>query len=174
VDDRIVVTINSLTKKISGVRDAQGVQNVAKWHEAIHVMDDERELRRPVGDMLPGFGKPPAFICFRGGDRPRPEGFDQREFWAEEAGRAAAVSHEALAKSPAFRRFLAASAGDGFGEARNGWPRLYDAARDIGVNITALTKQLELEGRLSLVKTAGAVSRIFVPPAFRSDEGAWR
>jgi hypothetical protein len=68
-----------------------------------------------------------------------------REFWAEEAGRAAAVSHAALADSAAFRELLILAERLG-GCVRQGWPLLYQAARDIGVNSTALVKQLRLEG----------------------------
>ena len=35
IDGRTVVTVNSLSDKIPGVKDSAGVDNVGKWHEAI-------------------------------------------------------------------------------------------------------------------------------------------
>ena len=101
VNGTTVVTVNSLTAKIRGVKDAMGVQNVGKWHELIHVLDDQAELRHIPQNRFPGFEEPPAVVCMRSGDTPRSGGFNRREFWAEEAGRAAAVSYPALARSPA-------------------------------------------------------------------------
>src|SRR5713101_5821430 len=36
-DTATIVTVNSKTSSIRGVKDAKGVQNVAKWHECVHV-----------------------------------------------------------------------------------------------------------------------------------------
>ena len=51
VDGKAVVTINSLTATIDRVKDASGVQNVAKLHEAVHVDRDLHLLR--TGQTLP-------------------------------------------------------------------------------------------------------------------------
>ena len=74
-----------------------------------------------------------------------------REFWAEEAGRAAAVSLPALSRSEAFVE-LGRLAADASGPVAGGWPLLYQAAEDIGVNITALVNQLRLEGLLGVAE----------------------
>ena len=78
-----------------------------------------------------------------------------REFWAEEAGRAAAVSQQALSLSPAFRNFVVLAPRVGPGLNGEKWRLLNLAAADIGVNISALVKQLQLEGRISLEKENG-------------------
>src|SRR4051794_18813229 len=38
--EEIIVTVNSKTAAIPGVRDVKGVENVAKWHECVHVTTD--------------------------------------------------------------------------------------------------------------------------------------
>ena len=48
-------------------------------------------------------------------------------------------------------------------DSANAWPLLYQAADDIGVNITALVKQLELEGRIALVREGGR-DLVYVQP----------
>lgn len=147
-DGQVVVTVNSEIARIEGVKDPQGVENVAVWHEMIHVAKDVESLLRPATLQLPGFEEPPSIVCYRAGANRPSLGADrlEREFWAEEAGRAAAVSLEALSRSAPFQELMQ--------EARRGpnvrgaWPLLYKAAQDIGVNITALVKQLSLEGRI--------------------------
>ena len=155
------VTVNSVTSDIEGVRDADGVQNVAKWHETMHVVDDLHIVRMDLQVPLRGFA-PPKIVCLRSpGVAPAPD-VRSREFLAEEAGRAAAVSHEALADSDAFRE-LCALAARSQGAITQAWPLLYRSAADIGVNITALTRQLSLEGRISLQGSGGR--EVHVQPA---------
>ena len=52
------VTVNSMTADIDGVRDAEGVQNVAKWHETLHVVDDLHIVRMDLQVPLSGFAAP--------------------------------------------------------------------------------------------------------------------
>ncbi len=87
-----------------------------------------------------------------------------REFWAEEAGRAAAVSHDALERDKAFRALMAL--GSDYGPARNAerWRVLNQAAVDIGVNSSALSKQLILEGRIVIAKEGGR-SLLYLQPS---------
>jgi hypothetical protein len=47
--DEVIVTVNSLTSSMSGVKDARGVQNVAECHECIHVVDDSPSASAPQG-----------------------------------------------------------------------------------------------------------------------------
>ena len=156
------VTVNSLMSLIPGVRDGPGVEKVAMWHEVFHIVDDLDALRTPASSALPGFSDPPRIRCYRSGGLGRTQEVLAREFWAEEAGRAAAVSHEALADSGAFRE-LCELAARSQGAIAQAWPLLYRAAADIGVNITALTRQLSLEGRISLQGPGGR--EVHVQPA---------
>jgi len=126
-DGRPVVTVNSLTEQIPGVKDAAGVQNVAKFHEVVHVDRDLPELKSNPQLSFPDFGPPTRIVCHRGFgiqqyDDRRPMQVNEpnsisREFWAEEAGRAAAVSHDALSRSKAFRALMAL--GSEYGPSRN-------------------------------------------------------
>ena len=89
----------------------------------------------------------------------------QPEFFAEEAGRAAAVSYNALARSEAFQSFL--RLGD-YGTTKNNgeaWRLLRLAAGDIGVNRSALVKQLCLDGRM-VVDQEGGRKVIHLQPSF--------
>src|SRR3990172_370466 len=102
-----VVTINTLTRDMEGVKDAEGVENVGKWHEGIHVVRDMGTLRPGPQATLPGFDVPATLVCFRKPEpTPRTPTAISREYWAEEAGRAAAVSYAALARSQAFRALV--------------------------------------------------------------------
>jgi hypothetical protein len=159
VDGRVVVVVNSRTRDIEAVKDDQGVQNVAKWHECIHVVADLEYLREERPPVLPGFETDPVIVCWRGLARFTTPAEAEREFWAEEAGRAAAVSLPALSRSDAFRALLR-----GPGRNRDAWPLLYQAASDIAVNISALVKQLHLEGLIVLVKEGGR-NQVYVQPA---------
>ncbi len=173
-DNRPVVTVNSLTEQIPGVKDAAGVQNVAKFHEVVHVDRDLPELKSGPQGSFPGFGPPTRIVCHRGFwmhhfEDPRRMQVSQpnsssREFWAEEAGRAAAVSHDALSRSEGFQALMALE--PGFGPARNAerWRLLNRAALDIGVNSSALSKQLVLEGRIVIVKEGGR-SVLYLQPS---------
>lgn len=161
-DGRPLVVVNSLTAKIAGVRDAEGVQNVAKWHEAIHIADHLDLIRPTEQCTLPGF-EPTKIICYRSGTRALTGEALSREFWAEEAGRAAAVSLAALRRSEAFRELCNLASLDP-GPVRRAWPLLYRAGADIGVNISALVKQLRLEGWIGLDGEAGR-QMVYVQPA---------
>jgi len=156
------VTINSRTADIRGVRDAEGVQNVGKWHEIIHITDHLDTLRAGPSAGLPGFEIPPRIVCYRSGDAKGSPEAAAREFWAEEAGRAAAVSLEALARSEAFQE-LCRAASTGSGPVAGGFPLLYEVAEDIGVNATALVKQLTLEGWIVVTKESGR-NVVYVQP----------
>lgn len=158
---RARVTINSRTADIRGVRDAEGVQNVAKWHEAMHVVDDLHVVRLDLQTTLPGFTAP-KIVCLRSPEVGLAPEVRKREFLAEEAGRAAAVSHEALAQSGAFLE-LCHLAARSCGPIPQAWPLLYRSAADIGVNIAALTRQLGLEGRISLQGPGGR--DVYVQPS---------
>lgn len=163
---RAVVTINSRLAEIDGVKDAHGVENVAKWHEAIHVIRDLGSLAAPASRMFDGFDRPAQIVCLRSaGQRLRSFGGEttDREFMAEEAGRAAAVSMPALRRSAAFCALLR-SANRTAGTVPNAWAFLYEAAEEIGVNISALVKQLSLEGLITLVREDGR-DLVHVQPA---------
>ena len=174
-DDRPVVTVNSFTGQIPGVKDVEGIQNVAMLHEAVHVERDISELKSGPQLTLPDFGPPTKIVChrdFRNWRRPGerfsssgdiPE--SMREFFAEEAGRAAAVSYQALSRSEAFQGFC--RLGDKGTTKDNGemWRLLNLAAWEIGVNRSALVKQLDLEGRI-IVEQKGGRKIIHLQPAF--------
>ena len=155
IDGRTRVTVNKLTADIPGVVDAEGVQNVAKFHELIHVVCDVGVLRERQQFRLTGFEGPDRIVCFRQGfGRSRDQEVAQREFWAEEAGRAAAVCHASLNRSQAYTALIELRPSQ---QIRNdeAWRLLYQAAADIGVNRSALVTQLEAEGRISVGKEGG-------------------
>ena len=164
-DGRTLVTVNSLTGRIVGVTDASGVQNVAKFHELVHVDRDLPELNNGLQLFMPELGPPAKIVCHRGFGSMRPPSIQPkpgtrgdrswREFWTEEAGRAAAVSYEALADSEAFRAFIRLRQVGSFAANGERWTLLYRAAKDIGVNISALVKQLSLEGQIVVQKDGG-------------------
>jgi hypothetical protein len=174
-DDGPVVTVNSLTGAIDGVKDEQGVQNVAKFHEVVHVDCDLPELKSGPQMALPNFGPPTRIVCHRRpstwnswGGTPRTGAGgngSRREFWAEEAGRAAAISYEALDHSDAFRAFIRLRQSGGTVANNERWRLLYLAAEDIGVNISALVKQLDLEGQI-VIQQEGGRRVIYPQPAF--------
>ena len=78
----------------------------------------------------------------------------RREFFAEEALRAAAASFPHLIRTAAFQRF-AHLAEQRLASGPLGWSALYAAAEAIGVNISALVKQLEAEGVLHVERSRG-------------------
>lgn len=160
---KAVVRVNTLTASIPGVKDAEGVQNVAKWHEAVHVVHDLQALRVAPQALLPGFEGRHEIACYRTGRRSAPVTERHREFWAEEAGRAAAVSLPALARSDTFRRLPHVGLRC-LGPSLEAWPLLYQAAEDIGVNISALVRQLSLEDWIVVAKEEGR-ERVYVQPA---------
>jgi hypothetical protein len=174
-DGGVVVTVNDDIALIEGAKDALGIGNVAKWHETIHVLRDIDALRRPATSMLPGFEAEPEIVCLRRagtGGRTAWTESAEREFFAEEAGRAAAVSLEALRRSQPFIDLLAL-AGRTTGPVRQAWPLLYDAATEIGVNISALAKQLQLEGLIVIERTGGR-SEVAVQSQLLEGGTAWR
>ena len=126
---------------------------------------DLPELKSGPQLSLPGLGPPPKIVCHRGfATMKRPTRTPQigtrrdeslREFWAEEAGRAAAVSYEALARSEAFRAFIRLRQVGSVAANGERWRLLFRAAEDIGVNISALVKQLGLEGQIVVQKEGG-------------------
>jgi hypothetical protein len=148
---KTIVTFNSETSKIPGVKDAEGVSNVAKLHELIHVMKDE-PTDSPNQGVLAGFDAPPRLVCRRGEPTDRSAVVSAREFRAEEGGRAAAISMAYLKRSQSFTRLL-----KGAGRMANGaaWALLYDLAPELGVNISALVTQLTLEGLIVIEKSGG-------------------
>ncbi len=151
---RFVVNMNSRTSLIAGVKDAEGVQAVGKWHEIIHIVDNADYLKEDGQSTLPGFEFAKKVTCYRALRRGASEDERAREFWAEEAGRAAAVSMIALARSEAFQELVQLGARSA-GRPVNGFPLLYPAAEYIGVNITALVKQLTHDGKISIVRESG-------------------
>lgn len=161
-NDVLTVSINSSIDRIPGVGDAQGVENVAKWHECIHVVSDVDLLRQGPQSPLPGLEVAKELVCRRGLASSANSNEIAREFWAEEAGRAAAVSMPALRQSGPFLQLLTL-AGRTSGPVPGGWPLLYEAAEDIGVNITALANQLKLEGLIVVTSESGK-SAIYVQP----------
>lgn len=91
-DGRPLVTINSRTREIEGVKDPESVSNVGIWHEVMHVQRDLSTVR--VGPQTAFDGMLPnlTIACYRGRQRTARRGKEfQREYFAEEAGRAAAV-----------------------------------------------------------------------------------
>ena len=150
-----MVTVNALINEIPGVGDVQGVENLSKFHEGIHVARDLHMLKSGSQAAFPGFETPKRFRCYRSATRQSYTSSEEckREFWAEEAGRAGAISHAALAQSDAFRALTKFASHSSVSNAES-WRLLGQAARDIGVNPTALVKQLRLEGWIT-VETQG-------------------
>lgn len=161
VDGRLTIAVNERTRDIPGVKDDYGVQGVAMWHEGVHAVRDVDILRVGPQGTLPGFEAPRHFVCYRSPAQARTSEERGREFWAEEAGRAAAVSLPALALSEPFKELMRLGA---LGPTRRAWPLLYAAAEEIGVNITALVKQLSVEGLIVVTKEDGRPT-VCVQPA---------
>ena len=154
-DGHPLVTVNSRTREIEGVKDPRGVSNVGVWHEVIHVQRDLSVVQLGPQAALDGFLPNLTIACHR--DRTRSARRDEefrREYFAEEAGRAAAVSFPHLIRSEAFRHFTYL-AEQRLASEPPGWRALYTAAEDIGVNISALVKQLEVEGFLHVERSSG-------------------
>ena len=165
VGGRVEVSINSRIAEIPGVKDAAGVAYVAKWHESMHVAQasgsDADELQSP----LPGLEvEIPRLIYCRGIKALQP-GSAAREFVAENAALAAAIAGPDLARSSAFLRFesLAAAGGD---LGPFGWRLLYEAAEDIGANISALTRYLQQRGVVRIEEEGGRRRLIAAPQLF--------
>ncbi len=163
IGDVTIVTVNSETSRIQGVKDVQGVENVAKWHEAIHVINDQPSSK-PGQGMLAGFEAADRIVCRRGEQADHSSQVAAREFFAEEAGRAAAVSPQHLRWAVSFHRLIQ---GGGRLSNASSWHYLYEAAADLGVNISALVTQLELEG-LIVVETVAGKRLLHVQPTLAS------
>ena len=145
-EDRALVTVNSRLGEIPGVKDAEGVTNVAIWHEIMHVERDLPALRPGPQAAFAGMQPGRTIACYRDGRGGGLHGRElRREVFAEEAGRAAAISWPHLLRADGFRDFMDL-ANRGPASGRAGWPPLYRAAEAIGVNISALVRQLEAEG----------------------------
>lgn len=159
-DGRPLVTVNSLTMQMPGVKDVAGVQNVAKFHEMVHVDRDLAVLQPGPQIALPESGpSPKQIVCYRELDTMQVRSYlaeDDylREVWAEESGRAAAVSYSALYRSEAFHTFLNLPWQGDKRTSSLRWRLLNWAAEDIGVNRSALVKQLELEGQIKVQQLA--------------------
>lgn len=140
-----VVRVNSRTREIHGVKDALGVQAVAEWHEGIHVLEHAPGSNGQQQLLLDL--EHPRVTCRRG----KPSDFSStqaaREFLAEEAGRAAAVSFFHLWRSAAFQELMG---NHPCLPNRERWDLLYQAADDIGINSSALVRQLQLEGYIGI------------------------
>ena len=81
---RLMVTVNSLTAQLSGVKDPVGVQNVSRFHEVVHVDRDLLLMRNGAQGILPGFKSPLLIRCFRNSQALNSEW--KWEYWPEEAG----------------------------------------------------------------------------------------
>jgi len=164
--DGPLITINVLAHEIPGVKDPEGVQNVAKFHEAVHVISDGALLRRAPVKAFPGFDVPGQGACLASATRQSQDWKKHcREVWAEEAGRAAAVCYRSLARSESFQHLLLIAKG---ARSTNGerWRMLVEAAHDIGVNRSALVRQLELEGRI-FIEQEGSSSVVYLQSSFK-------
>ena len=154
-DGQPLVTVNSRTREIEGVKDPEGVSNVGIWHEAVHVQRDLSIVR--LGPQMAFEGMRPnlTIACHRDRQRSARRGEEfQREYFTEESGRAAAVSFPHLIRTGAFRHFIYL-AEQRLASGPLGWRALYAAAEAIGVNISALVKQLEAEGVLHVERSRG-------------------
>ena len=159
-----LVTVNSRTREIEGVKDPAGVSNVGVWHEVIHVQRDLSAVRVGPQAALEGFLPNLTIACHRDRTRGARRGEEfQREYFAEEAGRAAAVSFPHLLRTAAFRQFMYLSE-QRLASSGMGWQALYSAAEAIGVNISALIKQLEAEGMVHVERRESGRSMLYPQP----------
>ena len=153
-DGSPLITMNSLTGQIEGVKDPRGVQGTGIWHEMIHVERDLHILRVGPQATLPGMVIDQTIACHRATAVTIPGRFSMHEYFAEVAGRAAAVSYPHLLKTDSFSRF-ANLARRHLASNQASWRLLYDAAQEIGVNISALVKQLGEDGLLAVERSEG-------------------
>jgi hypothetical protein len=168
VGGRLIVTINTRIAEIEGMKDPAGVANVAKWHESVHIerdMDFFSSHPKRFQPSLPGFGvQTPKLVVCRGILALTPQTAD-REFFAENAGVAAAIAGADLARCAPFLQFsrLATEGGD-LGSL--GWSLLYKTAELIGVNITALSKYFQQRGLFRIEQEEGRRRVIAAPQLF--------
>ena len=162
IDGRPHISINDRIAEMPNVKDADGVANVAKWHEGMHVVRDLSALREGPQGMLPGIEVERKIVCYRTPPSKLTSAIEtNREWFAEEAGRAAAVSLAALKRTDPFQRLMTWR---GEMPRATGWGLLYAAAEAIGVNISALVTQLGAEGLIALIPEDGK-NRAYVQPA---------
>ncbi len=147
------ISINARIHEMPNVKDPEGVANVAAWHEATHTVRDLDMLRRVPQLALPGLQAERKIVCYRTPNKLASSVDKNREWFAEEAGRAAAVSLAALKRTDPFQRLVTWRGGPV--PRGQGWTLLYGAAKAIGVNISALTTQLCAEGYMTIVKQDG-------------------
>jgi hypothetical protein len=102
--------------------------------------------------MFTGLEMPRQYVCYRGTGVSLTGSQQSKEFEAEEAGRAAAISYRHLRESESFRELMALA--DRLGNAR-AWRCLYQAAEDLCVNVSALVTQLKLEGWIAVDREGG-------------------
>jgi hypothetical protein len=173
VNGRIIVSINSRISAMPEVKDVDGVEYVAKWHEAVHVGRDFL----PTGSMSPAdeqlafelfdVEQPRLIVCRK---VPGPEWrLPMLEFMAENAGLAAAIAGPDLARCPAFDQFkrLAQGGGD---LGRRGWALLYETASFVGINITALNRYLTQRGMFQIIDEGGSRRILAAPQLFGGPE----
>ena len=167
VDGRPYISINGRIREMPEVKDAEGVGNVAKWHEGIHAVRDLDTLREGPQGMLPGIEVERKIVCYRTPPSRLTSAIEKnREWFAEEGGRAAAVSLAALKRTDPFQRLITWR---GDMPRATGWGLLYAAAEALGVNISALVTQLSAEGLITLIPEDGR-NRVYVQPALLNQQ----
>jgi hypothetical protein len=152
---RTEVSINSRIREIPGVRHVTGIVYVAKWHESIHVARDfpalgkAQEVAQPT---LPGVeAELPQLVACRGFNEGLQGESRGREFFAENAGIAAAICGEDLRRTPTYASFMNRAA-DGGDLGTSGWDQLYRTAEFIGVNPSALLTYFQHTGLLRVAE----------------------
>ncbi len=165
IGQRIEVSVNNRLNEMEGIRDTSGVAFVAKWHESIHVLRDLRpkgsaDTQLRLGGLEDAIQR--QIVCRRTGAG-QALNVDEREFFAENAGLAAAIAMPDLKLSPAFQEFtlLTERGGD---ITTPGWNLLAQSAADIGVNRAALFKYLNQLGLLLREQQTGKQHLIALAP----------
>jgi hypothetical protein len=126
----------------------------------VHVVSDTPDLGIGQG-VLDGFEPSRRIVCQRGENAQKTPTEVAREFWAEEAGRAAAISYAHLQRSEWCERLMRLAGKEASPAA---WTCLYRMADILHVNVTALVTQLELEGWI-VSERKGAGSKLHVQPS---------
>ena len=157
VNGRIEVSINSRIAKMPGVKNAIGVAHVTKWHESFHVDQDMGSERGAPQSQQLAFSvidsqAPRLIICRNIGSTD--SNIAGREFIAENAAVAAAISDADLNRCDAFQEFqLLIKPGGVYGGMA--WRLLYQTEQDIQVNISSLVKYFEHRGLFRIEKLRG-------------------
>ena len=111
-----------------------------------------------VQGVLEGFDPVRRLVCQRG-ERAHKSNYEaSREFFAEEAGRAAAVSYPHVLRSEWYERLLNLA---GRQASPAAWSCLYRLAESLHVNVSALVTQFEHEGWI-VTEGKGAGSKVSV------------